>query len=119
LVFSDAPGSQKYPPVLSLFYPSRGNFIGFVGNEESRGLVRRSIHRFRESTNFPSEGVAAPANWPGVGWSDHWSFWQENYPAIMVTDTAAFRYPHYHTPRDTFDKVDSRRWPELWMAFAG
>lgn len=104
--YSDALGSQKYPPVLSLFYPNRGNFIGFVANPESRDLVRRSIRRFRESTQFPSEGVAAPGNWPGVGWSDHWSFWQENYPAIMVTDTAVFRYPHYHTPQDTFEKVD-------------
>ncbi|MGA9042894.1 MAG: M28 family peptidase [Terriglobales bacterium] len=104
--YSDESGSQKYPPVLGLFYPNRGDFIGFVGNRESRDLVRRSVRRFRESTSFPSEGVAAPADWPGVGWSDHWSFWQENYPAIMITDTAPFRYPYYHTPRDTIDKVD-------------
>jgi Peptidase family M28 len=107
--YSDAPGSQKYPPVLSSFYPSRGDFIGFVGNSESRDLVRRSIGSFRKSTSFPSEGVAAPANWPGVGWSDHWSFWQEHYPAIMITDTAVFRYPYYHTPLDTHDKVDFNR----------
>jgi Peptidase family M28 len=89
--YSYVSGSQKYPPVLGLFYPSRGDFIGFVGNPESRDLVRRSIRRFRESTSFPSEGVAAPADWPGVGWSDHWSFWQQQYPAIMITDTAVFR----------------------------
>lgn len=65
--YSDAPGSQKYPPVLGLFYPNRGNFIGFVGNPESRDLVRRSVRRFRQSTLFPSEGVAAPSEWPGVG----------------------------------------------------
>lgn len=104
--YSDAPGSQKYSPVLGLFYPSRGNFIGFVGNPESRDLVRRSVRTFRESASFPSEGVAAPADWPGIGWSDQWSFWQENYPALMITDTAPFRYPYYHTTRDTFDKVD-------------
>src|SRR5205085_8879949 len=99
--YSDEKGSQKYPLLLSLFYPTRGNFIGFVGNSESRDLVRRAIRRFRESTNFPSEGIAAPADWPGIGWSDHWSFWQEGYPAIMITDTAPFRYPDYHTSRDT------------------
>jgi len=104
--YSDSKGSQKYPPILGLFYPTHGNFIGFVGNPESRDLVRQSIRRFRESTSFPSEGVAAPADWPAVGWSDQWSFWQESYPAIMITDTALFRYPYYHTPRDTFDKVD-------------
>lgn len=104
--YSDKPGSQKYPPLLSLFYPSRGDFIGFVGNAESRGLLRQSIRSFREAASFPSEGIAAPSDWPGVGWSDHWSFWQENYPAIMITDTAVFRYPYYHTPRDTFEKID-------------
>ena len=104
--YSDAAGSQKYPPGLSLFYPNRGNLIGFVGNSESRDLVRRCVLSFRQSTRFPSEGIAAPAQWPGIGWSDQWSFWQENYPGIMITDTAVFRYPYYHTPRDTFDKVD-------------
>jgi Zn-dependent M28 family amino/carboxypeptidase len=104
--FSDVVGSQKYPPMLSLFYPDRGNFIAFVGNPESRSLVRRSVRKFRETTGFPSEGIAAPADWPGVGWSDHWSFWQQNYPAIMVTDTALFRYRFYHTPFDTADRVD-------------
>ena len=107
--YSDAPDSQKYPPVLGLFYPSQGDFIAFVGNQESRDLVRRSIRRFREAANFPSEGVSAPADWPGVGWSDHWSFWQQQYPAIMITDTAMFRYPYYHTPLDTAPRVDFAR----------
>jgi Zn-dependent M28 family amino/carboxypeptidase len=107
--YSDAPDSQKYPPGLGLFYPNQGDFIAFVGNQESRDLVRRSIRRLRESTNFPSEGVAAPGDWPGVGWSDHWSFWQEQYPAIMITDTAMFRYAYYHTPLDTANRVDFAR----------
>jgi len=104
--FSDVVGSQKYPAMLSLLYPDRGNFIAFVGNPESRNLVRRSVRKFRETSKFPSDGIAAPADWPGVGWSDHWSFWQQNYPAIMVTDTALFRYRYYHTPFDTPDRVD-------------
>jgi hypothetical protein len=62
--YSNAANSQKYPPVLGLFYPKRGNFIGFVGNSESRDLVRLCIREFRESTSFPSEGVARPANGP-------------------------------------------------------
>ena len=107
--YSDATGSQKYPPPLGFFYPSRGNFIGFVGNPESRDLVRRSVRKFRETTRFPSEGVSAPAEWPGVGWSDQWSFWQQKYPGIMVTDTATFRYPYYHTRLDTSDKVDCEK----------
>lgn len=104
--YSDVAGSQRYPALLQTFYPNRGNFIGFVGNPDSRELLRRSVRRFRETTRFPSEGIAAPSEWPGVGWSDQWSFWREQFPGIMITDTAAFRYPYYHTPLDTFDKVD-------------
>ena len=107
--YSDDSGSQKYPALLGLFYPDRGNFIGFVGNPESRALLRNAIRRFRETTKFPSEGLAAPADWPGVGWSDHWSFWQEQYPAIMITDTAPFRYPYYHTPLDTANHIDFQK----------
>ena len=64
-----------------------------------------NVESFRRHTQFPSEGGAAPASIEGVGWSDHWSFWKEGYPAVMVTDTAPLRYPHYHTPRDTPEKV--------------
>jgi len=107
--YSDALESQKYPPVLSLFYPGRGNFIGFVGDSESRDLVRAAIRTFRDSDQFPSEGISAPSTWPGIGWSDQWSFWQQGYPAIMITDTAAFRYPYYHRADDTSEKIDYAR----------
>jgi Zn-dependent M28 family amino/carboxypeptidase len=105
--FSDQPGSQQYPiSALSRIYPSTGNFIAFVGNVSSLGLVREAIGRFRQHATLPSEGAALPSNVPGVGWSDHWAFWQHGYPAIMLTDTAPFRYPHYHARTDTPDKLD-------------
>ena len=108
--FSDAPRSQIYPaPGLTAFYPSTGNFIGFVGNVGSRALARRAIRSFREAGKIPSEGAAMPAFIPGVGWSDQWAFWQNGYPGIMVTDTAPFRYPHYHAASDTPDKLDYDR----------
>jgi len=107
--FSDVEGSQSYPPPLSLFFPSRGDFIGVVGNTASRELVRRSIDSFRRHARFPSEGAAVPGLLPGVGWSDHWAFWQEGYPAVMVTDTAPFRNPHYHLATDRADQVDFER----------
>jgi len=107
--YRDEPGSQSYPPLFRWIYPNTGNFIGFVGNYSSRKLVRKAIRLFRENTRFPSEG-GAPFGWvPGVGWSDHWSFWQAGYPGIMVTDTAPFRYPHYHERTDTPDRVDHER----------
>lgn len=103
--YTDEDGSQQYPFPLDLFYPSTGNFIGFVGNLPSRGLVRRCIGAFRRHAAFPSEGLAAPGWVTGISWSDHSSFWEHGYPAVMVTDTAVFRYPAYHTSEDTPDKV--------------
>jgi len=107
--YSDQPGSQHYPPPFSLFYPDSGNFIAFVGNLASRSLLHTAIKTFRDTTPFPSEGLAAPEFITGIGWSDHWAFWQEGYPAIMITDTAPFRYPHYHEASDTPDRLDYGR----------
>lgn len=107
--YSDEKGSQRYPFPLGLFYPHTGDFIAFVGNLSSRRLVRRAIATFRARVPFPSEGAAVPGWIPGVGWSDHWSFWKEGYPAIMVTDTAPYRYPHYHAGTDTPNHVDYDR----------
>jgi Zn-dependent M28 family amino/carboxypeptidase len=103
--YTDAPNSQHYPPPLSLIYPSTGNFIGFVSNLANRDWVRLAVGNFRQHTQFPSEGAALFGWLPGVGWSDHWAFWQEGFPAIMVTDTALFRDPYYHTANDTPDHI--------------
>jgi Zn-dependent M28 family amino/carboxypeptidase len=105
--YSSEANSQRYPFPFRLFYPAHGNFIGFVGNLRSRALVRQAIASFRASAQFPSEGVAAPGWVMGIGWSDHWSFWQAGYRAIMVTDTALFRYAPYHTSGDRPDRVDT------------
>jgi Zn-dependent M28 family amino/carboxypeptidase len=104
--YTDQPASQRYPFPFSFFYPDTGNFIGFVGDLSNWRLVRRAIGAFRTATAFPSEGVAAPRWTRGVHWSDHWSFWEAGYPAIMVTDTALYRYPHYHAATDTPEKLD-------------
>lgn len=107
--YSDTIGSQHYPFPFSMFYPDTANFIGFVGNIRSRQLVRQTIGTFRNHARFPSEGLAAPSFIPGIGWSDHLSFWRKGYPAIMVTDTAFYRYASYHTPADTPEKLDYER----------
>ena len=107
--FDDEPGSQAYPAPLSAFYPDTGDFIGFVGNLASRAFVRRCVELFRAHSPFPCEGAALPAMLPGIGWSDHWAFWQVGYPGLMVTDTAPYRYPHYHERTDTPDKLDFER----------
>lgn len=108
-VFSDAPDSQHYPWPLSWFYPSTGNFLAFVGNPASRDLTRRATVVFREHATVGSEAAVLPESLDGVGWSDHWAFWQVGYPAIMVTDTAVFRNRSYHEPTDTPEKLDYDR----------
>jgi Zn-dependent M28 family amino/carboxypeptidase len=107
--YRDEPGTQTFPAPLQLLYPDTADFIGFVGNWRSRALVRRSVALFREHARFPSQGGAVPGWITGVGWSDHWAFWEAGYRAIMVTDTALFRYPYYHTLEDTPDKLDYDR----------
>lgn len=117
--YSDAAGSQHYPFPLSLRYGGTGNFVAFVGSLSSRGFVRRTIASFREIAPFPSEGGTAPAFVHGIGWSDHWSFERVGIPALMVTDTATFRYPHYHSASDTPDRVDYDRLARIVQGLAG
>lgn len=107
--YSEEKGTQSYPFPFGFFYPSQGNFIGFVGNLSSRRLVHKSISSFRKNTEFPSEGISAPSWVPGIGWSDQWSFWRHGYPAVMITATAPFRNPHYHTARDVPNTLDYDR----------
>ncbi|MBI3469248.1 MAG: M28 family peptidase [Planctomycetes bacterium] len=107
--YSETKGSQKYPFPFGLFYPSTGNFIAFSGNVASRHLVRQAVGSFRRHADFPSEGGAVPEIFRDAGRSDHWAFWQQGYPALMVTDTADFRYLDYHEPDDTPDKIDYDR----------
>jgi Zn-dependent M28 family amino/carboxypeptidase len=105
--YSEERGSQEYPvEEMRGLYPDVGNFIGFVSNEESRELLDAAARAFTADARVPLRAAAMPAGLPGVGWSDHWSFWQAGYPALMVTDTAPWRYPWYHTPDDTPDKID-------------
>lgn len=103
--YSDETDSQQYPGFLGWFYPSKGNFLAFVGNLESSGLVHRCVGEFRETTRFPCEGLVAPEAVPGIDFSDQLGFWQRGYPGVMVTDTAFLRNPFYHTQNDTPDKV--------------
>ena len=117
--YRDEPRSQHYPPPLGLFYPDRANFIAFVGDLGARGLVRQCVSLFRKHAKFPSQGVAAPSFVPGIAWSDHWSFRNHGFAAIMVTDTAFNRYPHYHLPSDTPEKLDYERLARVTLGLVG
>jgi Zn-dependent M28 family amino/carboxypeptidase len=104
--YSDQRGSQQYPAPIARLYPDVGNFIGFVSNIGSARLLLKARKAFRRRTSFPLQSAAAPEAIAGVAWSDHWAFWQAGYSAMMVTDTAPFRYPWYHTSEDTPEKID-------------
>lgn len=111
--FDDRPGSQTFPsplsPVLSLYYPTTGNFIGVIGRSFDRAVVSRVRGLVQVSDRVPVYSINAPTFVPGIDRSDHKNFWAEDYPAVMVTDTAEFRNPNYHTPRDTADTLDYDR----------
>jgi len=107
--YSSEPGSQIYPAPFGLMFPDRGDFVAFVGMLGSRALVRKTMQSFRSHTAFPTVGGVAPGFVPGIGWSDHWAFAEHGFEAVMITDTAPFRYPHYHRPSDTPDKIDAEK----------
>jgi hypothetical protein len=105
-VFSDAPKSQRYPFPFGMIFPTTADFVAFVGLPGGRAFLRGVIGAFRRNLAFPSIGGLAPDVVPGIGWSDHWAFHRFGFPAIMITDTALYRYSHYHLPSDSPDKVD-------------
>ena len=100
-------GSQRYATFAqSVAFGTRGDFVAFVGDELSEALLRSAVERFREVARIPSEGAVLSRAVQGAGWSDHESFWLQGVPAILVTDTAAFRDDAYHTPRDDGSQID-------------
>jgi hypothetical protein len=104
--YNRLPNSQRYPPFFRFFYPDRADFIALVSNLRSRRQLLRAVTAFRSSSDFPLQHVAALGIIPGIGWSDHLSFWRQGYHALMVTDTAFYRYPYYHTAWDVPDRLD-------------
>ncbi|MCO4782581.1 MAG: M28 family peptidase [Candidatus Cloacimonetes bacterium] len=113
--YSHEKNSQDYPFPLNLIYPTKGNFISFVGNRDSRSLVRDSIYAFRKTNALPSEGASLPSLIKEIGFSDQWSYWQFGYKALMLTDTAHLRNPHYHKDTDTIDKIDYKTMSRLTL----
>ncbi len=115
--YSQAASSQSFPfPPMRIYYPDQGNFIAFVTNFSSQRLLKKSLNSFHRHSNFPAEGLVAPGLLPGVDWSDHWSFWRVGYPAIMLTDTAPYRYRYYHSWEDTPEKLS---YPEFARVVEG
>jgi hypothetical protein len=116
--YSDEPGSQSYPPGVGLFFPDEGNFVAFIANRASGDLLTELIERFRVVATLPSEGAALPESISGVDFSDQRSFWAVGVPALMITDTAVYRDPHYHRGSDTAERLDYGKMARLVDALA-
>ena len=112
--FQDERGSQSYPgPLMNLIYPSRGNFIAIVGRWNQRAVVGSFKRACIGTANLPVVSIAAPSFVPAIDFSDHRNYWAEDFPALMITDTAFLRNPRYHQPTDTYDTLDYRRMAEV------
>jgi Zn-dependent M28 family amino/carboxypeptidase len=108
--FCDREGCQHYPfPFMNLKFPKTGNFIAMVGNMQSKAFTGRIAKSFKKATNLPLMTLNAPAIMIGIDFSDHWSFGKFGYQALMVTDTAFYRNPHYHVPTDLPETLDFER----------
>lgn len=116
--FSQEPGSQRFPFPFGLIYPSVGNFVAFVGLPGARRFVHRALRAFRAETAFPSIGGVAPGFLSGIDLSDHWAYDQCGFPAMMITDTAPFRNPYYHTREDLPATVDCASLARITLGLA-
>lgn len=107
--FTESQGLQHYPFLLKPFYPSIGNYLGLVANRRSMPLLRMVERAMRSIEQLPIQTVTLPGNgWlvPESRLSDHSPFWDAGYHALLLTDTAFLRNPHYHQPTDTLDTLD-------------
>ncbi|MGK7908029.1 MAG: M20/M25/M40 family metallo-hydrolase [Synechococcus sp.] len=109
LGYRDAtPRSQQYPDGLKYFYPSQGDFIALIGNWATL-LDLITLSRAMRQQGVPCEWLPAGQRGrliPDTRRSDHASFWDEGYRAVMVTDTANMRNPHYHRASDRIETID-------------
>ena len=104
------PGCQQYPfPLMFMGYPDQGDFIGIVGNFKSRHFAASLFRSFQKNQKLPVIKLTVPFNgkiMPAIRLSDHAPFWDKGYKAVMITDSAFYRNPNYHTPADTLETLD-------------
>lgn len=102
---SDEIGSQ-WLSLRGHLLPRRGDFLALIGDRNSRGLLGRISSAFQTGATVKTRALTLPRFLPGARSSDHWSFWQEGFKAVLATDTAPLRYRHYHKRSDTPDKIN-------------
>ncbi|WP_119389710.1 M28 family peptidase [Taklimakanibacter lacteus] len=115
--YSDLPDSQSYPfPGMDLIYPDRGNFIAIIGRLNDWSQTRKVKAAMAGASDLPAHSINTLPVIPGVDFSDHQAYWNEGFPALMITDTAFYRNPHYHEAEDTADKLDYQRMAKVVQA---
>jgi len=117
--YSDELFSQNYPGFYGFFRPIRGNFISVVSDFQSRRWKNQVAQALSTSAKMPVESAWVFRWVPGADWSDHWSFWQHDIPAVMITDTGPYRNPHYHKSTDTWETLDYHKLAELTRGLEG
>lgn len=118
--YTDEPNSQKSPfPALNFLLPRIGNFVLFVSNWSSRSLMNKGFAAFKKGCSLPAKQITLPEQFAQMSFSDHHSFWAFDFPAVMITDTAHYRYPHYHEKTDTYEKLNYAALAEVVKGVAG
>lgn len=107
--FTETAGLQHYPPWLRYRFPATGTYLGVGANRRSQAFLTRVAQALRTIDGLPVETLVVPGKggvFPQIRLSDHAPFWDRGYPALLITDTAFFRNPHYHQPSDTVTTLD-------------
>jgi hypothetical protein len=138
------PETQALPPGMGPLFPgqagrlrarqNRGDFTAVIYDGTAAPMAARfaeglahlagpdALVLLRDPKDLPVVGGLLKRAVPGVrnfSRSDHVPFWEAGVPAIMITDTADFRYPHYHQPTDTHENLDYGRVAAIVVAAAG
>ena len=112
--FSNQDSSQQYPmPLLNLLYPKKGNYIAVVGLLNQGRVTRKVKSLMQAATRMEVYSINAPRIMPGIDFSDHLNYWNEGYPAVMITDTAFFRNHAYHTDEDIPDRLNYKKMSDV------
>lgn len=111
--FSDVEGSQEFPnPIMRFLYPNKGNYIAIIDQmfANNARAIKKAINTY---SSVPAYSINAPKSIPGIDFSDHLNYWNNSYPAVMITDTAFYRNKNYHTAEDTFEKLDYEKMAQV------
>ncbi len=112
--YSSQDDSQQYPiALLDLLYPKKGNFIAVVGLLNDGGTTKKVKSLMQAATTLDVYSINAPRIIPGIDFSDHLNYWNEGYPAVMITDTAFFRNHAYHTADDVPQRLNYNKMADV------